>query len=55
MAELIPSGGGGGTTTPTLMTANLTIAQNTQMLFRYPITVGSFQIIAGSDAVLVGV
>jgi hypothetical protein len=41
--------------TPTTMTMNFTIPANSQVLFRQPIIMGSFQIIAGADSALIGV
>lgn len=46
---------GGGATTPVVMSADLTIATQTQMLFRIPITVGSFRVIGTAGSYLVGV
>lgn len=46
---------GSGATTPTGMQANLTVAAHTQMLFRQHIIIGSFSIVLGTDASLIGV
>lgn len=48
-------GGGGGNGVPITMASNFTLPANTQILFRIPITIGSFSIIGGAGSVLVGV
>lgn len=46
---------GGSSGTPTTMSADFTVAANTQVLFRQPIVLGSHSIVAGSGATLIGV
>jgi hypothetical protein len=47
--------GGGSGVMPIIMTQNLTLSSPGQYLFRIPINLGSYTIIAGSGAVLVGI
>lgn len=50
------SSSGAGTTIPTTMQGDLTVAANTQMIFRQPIQCGAGQVIyIGANAALIGV
>lgn len=40
---------------PVVMTSDLTLPANSQVLFRIPITIGSFRVVGGAGSYLVGV
>lgn len=51
----VPPAATGAPATPVVMSADLTLATQTQMLFRIPITVGSFKVNGAAGSYLVGV
>ncbi len=54
-AEISSSGAGSGQSVPVVLHSNLTLAADTQTLYAIPLTLGSYRVIAGAGAYLVGV